>query len=220
MNSIKQLIRSKKIVIFDLDDTVLLTVMNGYKKIELIAKKWRIPSIDFEFYCSIYGKYSFDKCLSLMFPGTDVYSVKNEYKKMAEIVPYEPIVDLKKLVKRFQYLDIKVAVITNSEPYAKVIEKLKYAGVEKEDFLFIYSGEMLKEKKPKKEALEIEELKNIHLTEIVYVGDSITDYQFCQNANIDFIAVNSGLHKWKKKETRYCIENLEELERIFYDQKN
>lgn len=213
--SIKEMLLKKRIIIFDLDDTIIYTFFNGYLKIRQVERNMELSNTDFTFFRTLYGRYSFEECISRMHPEVDIQQFINEYYKAAEDIPYKAVMDMGKLLEKFFSKGIEVGILTNSENYDRVLNKLEIAGCMESQFLFIYSGEMLKRKKPAAEAFYgIEELRKYNSSEIAYIADGHSDQVFCNVLKIDFVAVGTGPYVWKKEEVCYYIESLKELEEI------
>lgn len=186
---------SVKIIIFDLDDTLVDTFDNMYIRIKEATQIVLQKEISKNQFSEYYGIAGFDDAMKNMLDSQKTLEVLNIFYSLKEIFPYKLIVDIDK-VKRIKNMNVILGIISNSKKM-KNINKLDKEHLV--DFDFFYSVDELPRAKPDKEILDII-LNNYKLSTIdcLIVGDSEVDYNFAKNAGIQFIPVNSKIKTWNK----------------------
>lgn len=186
---------SIKLIIFDLDDTLIKTYENMYIRVKLSGKKALNKEISKEEFDKYYGVPGFDNNMKKLFNTEDINSFLTCFENYLNEYQYEFIVDMNKIMD-LRSKGIRLGIISNSlkQKNKKKIEKNNF----KNYFDFIYSFEDLEAPKPDKKIIE-KIISNMDLKkcEIVYVGDDIIDKNFADNAKLQFIPVNTGKNKWK-----------------------
>ncbi len=188
-----------KAIIFDFDDTLIMTLKASIPHHEKVAKelgchidmqkyyeKWGlpwpefishvIPDVDFDTFYKAYVKFLRDK--KIIYPkvkGCDI-AIKELYSK------------------KF------VLGILSSSIKENILERAELAGIPLDlmDSELFYSFENTKTHKPDpavfKDLLIVLKERGISNEEVVYCGDHINDYLAARNASINFIGVTTGLH--------------------------
>ena len=188
----------KKIVIFDLDGTLLNTLADLTESLNLTLRKYNFPEKTIEQVRNFVGNgveklieraipkgknnSKYDECINLF---KSVYS-KNMYNKTA---PYDGILPMLKTIKS---QGLKVAVISNKFDHAvkelcnKYFEKLvDFSAGENE-------AQGVKKKPAPDTVLKVLDNFSIDKPYAVYVGDSEVDIQTAINSEIDCISVSWG----------------------------
>lgn len=196
------MIKGIKIVIFDVDDTLIYTIDTAYKKTSLAGKNTYNINLSKEQFLKLYGKYNFENCIRHWYNKKEINDFIENYNSIK--MNYEYIADINKIVKNLKSNGIIVGIVTNST-IEKTNRKLnKYT----ELFDFIYADACKPEPKIFLEIMEKYHVKN---TDVLYIGDSQNDYLATQNANINFCAVNTGKEKWNKENGITVIESINDL---------
>lgn len=196
------MLRGIKIVIFDVDDTLIYTINTAYKKTNLAGKNTYNMNLSKEQFLELYGRYNFEDCIRHWYNKEEINAFIENYNSIK--MDYEYISDINKIVENLKSNDIIVGIVTNST-IEKTNRKLnKYIQL----FDFIYADA---HKPDPKIFLEIIEKYHVKNTEVLYIGDSQNDYLATQNANINFCAVNTGKEKWNKEKEATVIESINEL---------
>lgn len=190
-----------KMVLFDVDDTLIYTIDTAYKKTNIAGNRICKKNLRKEDFINLYGKYNFEECVKRWYNIKNIKKFVDEYNNIK--LEYDYIGDIEKIIKNIKKLGIIIGIVTNSTK-EKTEKKLKeYIKL----FDFIYSDA---EKPNKKAILEIMSKYNLKNEEIILIGDSENDYQVSQNANINFCGVNTGKRKWNNQNVKY-IESINEL---------
>lgn len=185
-----------KLVIFDLDGTILNTLED------------LTDSLNFALSCSGYPNHSIDAVRSFVGNGIknlikkampkekteteiqNVHKVFTDYYKIHcanKTAPYPGIIDI---IKKLRKVNIKTAVISNKADYAVQNLCKKYF-----DGMFDYAAGERESiaKKPAPDAVfEVLHKLNINKTDTVIIGDSEVDILTAKNAGVDCIAVAWG----------------------------
>lgn len=181
-----------KMIIFDLDDTLVSTYKTEYKivkKAAYISYGIKITKKQFNIF---YGISNFNLQMSKMLNRSNIEEFLNYFNNLLKNVKYKQIISIKQ-IERLKKNGVIIGVITNSRK-SKVIKKMSNELIERLDFIF--SIEDLKEAKPNADIVK-KVIYDYGITsqECVCVGDSNTDYYFALNGNIKFYKVNTGLNK-------------------------
>jgi len=191
-----------KIVIFDVDDTLIYTINTAYKKTNLAGKNTYNMDLSKDKFLELYGKYSFEDCIRRLYNKEEINDFIENYNNIK--MDYQYIADIDEVVRNLRKERIIVGIVTNST-LQKTNRKLnKYIDL----FDFVYTDA---HKPDPKIFLEIIDKYNVKNTEVLYIGDSQNDYLASQNANINFCAVNTGKEKWNKENVTTVMESINDL---------
>jgi phosphoglycolate phosphatase-like HAD superfamily hydrolase len=187
--------------IFDIDDTIVYTFKNAFRKSELVAREMNVCSPSKDEFSAVYGKYSFEECIRLLHPGINIEEYRKKYDLLRQIIPYEPIGHPDLVMQKLMDDNIGLGILTNG-PENKTFLKLEAAGIAKairEKLLFIFHDGNLEFKKPDSrcfaqavEKIRKETGRTLDSLNIDYVGDCIDDFTAATGAGINFIGVLSG----------------------------
>ena len=190
-----------KMVIFDVDDTLIYTIDTAYKKTNITGKKVCNVELKKEEFINLYGKYNFEECIRHWYNIKDITTFVNEYNSIK--LEYEYIGDIEKIIAYLKRLNIIVGILTNSTK-AKTERKLrKYINL----FDFVYTDA---EKPNIQSVLNIIKKYNLNNNEIMMIGDSENDYQVSKSARINFCGVNTGKKKWNTDNVVF-VESIKDL---------
>lgn len=189
---------NKKIVIFDLDGTLINTLEDLKNSTNHALKTFNYPERNIEEICQFVGNGvaklieraipdgcsnpDFDKCLNVF---KQHYS-KNMYNKTA---PYNKIPEMLKTLKQKGYL---TAVVSNK--YDMAVKELcnKYFS----DLIDFAAGENeacgIKKKPAPDTVLKVLEKFNLTCNQAVYIGDSDVDIMTAKNSKMPCISVTWG----------------------------
>lgn len=181
-----------KVIIFDLDDTLVSTYKTEYKRVKkaaYITFGIRITKKQFNIF---YGISNFNLQMAKMLKRSNIDDFLKCFDYLSKSIKYKQIISIRH-IKELKKQGIIIGVITNSrnsKANKKISKELK-------DILdFIYCIEDLQHAKPNPDILKkITYDYGITSRECVCVGDSKTDYYFALNGNIKFCKVNTGLNK-------------------------
>lgn len=198
----------KKIIIFDLDGTLLNTLDDLTDSTNLVLKHFGFAQKTKEEVRDFVGN-GVDKLIERAIPNgrnnknfkpctemfKEIYS-KNMYNKTA---PYEDVIDMLKILKFNNY---KIAVVSNKFDLAvKELCKRYFPG-----FIDFAAGENEEKgirKKPAPDTvLKVLKKFNLKSDDAIYVGDSEVDIETAGNCNIKCISVT-----WGFKDREFLINN-------------
>mgnify|MGYP004645179711 CR=1 FL=1 len=187
----------KKLVIFDLDGTLIDTLMDAGRCFNKVLEQFGFKTYPLEQYnCLVGGNLEviFSKLLEEQDRTEEIISkLKNKYREVYSLdpkpntKPFDGVLDvLKKLNEKN---DISIAINTNKSQIlaeklcANMLSGVNFSGI------FGYVDE--RPSKPDPYAVnELMKINNVLPEETIYVGDSLTDIKTAQNAGIDCIFVN------------------------------
>lgn len=204
------IIKEMKVVIFDVDDTLIYTIETAYKKTNKAGKKVFNVELKKSEFISLYGKYNFIDCIKHWYNVEDTENFVREYNNIK--MEYEYIGDIEKLLKELKKQNIMVGVVTNSTQ-EKTERKLKEY-IKLLDFIYCDA------EKPNTTSIkDIIEKYKVSASEVILIGDSENDYQASKDAKINFCGVNTGKKKWEKTNTIF-ISSVNDLIKESKSNKN
>ena len=71
-----------KIMIFDVDDTLIYTIDTAYKKTNMAGKKVYNKNLKKMDFVNLYGKYKFEECIRYWYNIEDISQFVNEYNNI------------------------------------------------------------------------------------------------------------------------------------------
>jgi len=205
-----------KAIIFDLDDTLIQTSKAKYKALQYAAKKFYNLELSDEEIQSHWGK-PFELFMRDLFGDVEettkiiqnYYTIRNNFPTPA----YE---ESKKLLLELRG-NYKLGVVTASTRHM-TIEDLRIAGLSELMFDLIQTCEETSFHKPDPKVFEPIKTKfaekSILANELLYIGDSISDYEAAHGAGISFIGIanrTTPSENFDKAGSKW-ITNLTELE--------
>lgn len=187
----------KKLVIFDLDGTLIDTIIDAGRCFNKVLERFGFKTYPLEQYgCLVGGNLEviFSNLLEEQYRTEEIISkLKNKYREVYALdpkpntKPFDGVLDvLKKLSER---KDISIAINTNkSQVLAEKLCKEMFSDV---NFSGIFGYVDDRPSKPDPYAVnELMKINNVLPEEAIYVGDSLTDIKTAQNAGIDCVFVN------------------------------
>ncbi len=212
-----------KAVIFDLDGTLLNTIQDIGESVNASLKKHNYEGYTIDEYKIFVGR-GIDETISICIEkgGIDPAefdSIKKGYMEEYKVrhnrntKPYEGIVDL---LNNLKEKGIKVNVLSN-KPHHQTLKVISHYFKDFE-FDFVYGKKPEFRIKPYPESLN-DMIKKLDLDkkDILYVGDTNTDIQTANNANLTSVGVLWGFRKrpeLEKEGASYIIDKPEEILKI------
>lgn len=200
----------KKLVIFDLDGTLIDTLMDAGRCFNKVLEQFGFKTCSLEQYGCVVGgnlEVIFSKLLEEQYRTEEIISkLKNKYREVYSLDPKpntKPFDGVLALLKKLnEKNDVSIAINTNKSQVLaeKLCESMffdiKFSGI------FGYVDE--RPPKPDPSAVNmLMKINNVLPEETIYVGDSLTDVKTAQNAGIDCIFVN-----WLNKDlSTFLAEN-------------
>ncbi|WP_411824376.1 HAD family hydrolase [Leptospira sp. 'Mane'] len=208
-----------KAIVFDYDDTIAQTRQVRYKTLQSIANEvfqyqltneeidlaWGIPGD--AFLLQIFGKYSND--LDFLW---DTY---NCYCDRDENIPY---FNAKKYIHQFQE-HYKLGILSSSSR-KRVFKELELMLFDLKLFVSVQTAEDTTIHKPDPKVFEpmLSELAKLSISseEILYVGDSISDYHSSTGSGLQFLGMAHGQREKKvfDKEKISYVQSFDELDKM------
>ena len=209
-----------KLVIFDLDGTLLDTIDDIENSVNLTMKEFGYPTHSREMVCSFINDGSF-KCIQRSLPNgkNDEENTKIVHKKYLEIYDenfcvrtkaYDGIVEM---IQRLKEDGVLMAVVSNKpEKYVKILLESIYG---KDTFVYMSgTGEGLPTKPSRECCDRVIQKIQVPSEKILFVGDSHVDVTTAHNAQLECAGVMWGFHGengFLDKIPDYYIYNTEQL---------
>lgn len=188
-----------KAVLFDLDDTLIESAVFALPHHQKIAKMMglRVPSK--EEMGEIWG-ISWRSFIEKLWPGVDVEEYKRTFIK--NDCPSYPLFDgAREILKLLREKNIYVGVVSNRKKDL-LQRELKANKIDEKELDFIEAAEGSGNSKPSplifSGPLNFFGKKGVKNSEILYVGDALSDLEAATKAGINFIAVTTGTAKREK----------------------
>lgn len=190
-----------KVVIFDVDDTLIYTIETAYKKTNKAGKKIFNVDLKKNEFIKLYGKYSFVECIKQWYNTDKTEDFVREYNNIK--MEYEYVGNLDKIINKLKKQNKIVGIVTNSTK-EKTKKKLKEY-IRLFDFIY-YNAE-----KPNITAI-VAIINKYHVSndEVVFIGDSENDYQASKSSRINFCGVNTGKNNWNETNVMF-INSINDL---------
>ena len=119
--------------------------------------------------------------------------------------------DVESCFKKLRKFNKVLSIITGAPEKIAKFETKKFNGVPYDLFLSIYDSDYNEKPDPVSFHFVLEKLA-IDSKDTVYIGNSNEDAYFAKNANVDFIYIDRGEHKFElKKHAVKIIQSLDEL---------
>lgn len=207
--------KNVKMIIFDLDDTLVDTYNNEWKRVKksaFMVYKIRLKKSEFTKY---YGISNFTLQMSKMLNKDKIEEFINCFKSLIKEIKYRQIIKNKEIYK-LKEKKIIIGIISNSR---REKAKLKMSRDLENLFDFVYYVEDLEEAKPNAKIIEkVLKEYNVFPEECCIVGDSKCDYDFAINGKTKFVKVDTGNSKRMENVTDY--KNVNKFIRSFIRERN
>ena len=178
------------LIAFDVDDTLIATFENGFKKFCCIAESLHAPTPSYEIYKKCYGVYSFEECVKKLFPISYNEEVIRQYNALAPKFPDIVFDDVLPCLNFLHDSGFILAIVTNG-PRDKTERKLRSIGFSTKKFSAIVCGDDMEKKKPDPISFQplLERLQE-PVSSTLYIGDSIADYIATKSLGIKFLRIS------------------------------
>lgn len=204
-----------KMIIFDLDDTLVATYKNELKRVKKAAIEACGIKISKNKFNNYYGIPNFKKQMKEMLNINNIDTFLNVFNQLLQDYKYKQIIKMK-YIEKLKKEKIIIGIISNSrrnKSDQKISQELKNA------VDFNYAIEDLNEAKPNADIIKhVLKKYDIKSQDCIYVGDSITDYEFAKNGHINFVKVNSPIHNFVVERNEY--KNVNKFINSFVRERN
>lgn len=179
----------KKVLLLDLDDTLIRTIHTGFLRVSYSLEKLGLLPISREQFSRVYGKIPFPECALQWVQEKEFNKFLDYYQEAKKYHSYSSIINIPRFVDQLTSRNWQIGLVTNT-PVSKLTQKLNEVNTKAEIFNFICCDA------GKPSSVGIEKAKTFfsynHADEFLYVGDSIFDYIAATNGEVPFYAVLSG----------------------------
>jgi 2-phosphoglycolate phosphatase len=207
-------------VIFDLDGTLLNSTKDIVEAVNHTLSCFNLPPREESDVMRFVGKgikhFITEVLKENNVPIEDAVSIQTNYYETKEIHS-SLYPNTESLLKHLKTKNIKIFLVTN-KPHQATLKVLDFFNIS-HYFNAIYGADAVLKPKPDPYSVDfISKEFNVDKNDMVFVGDSITDAETAQNAEIDFILMNYGFEKKDRRETlkaNYRFDDLSEIVEIF-----
>lgn len=187
-----------KVILFDFDDTLVESRIQKWSHHKETAEKFYNTTITDEELRIHWGK-PFTKMVGELYKNIEptekiiqkINSIKQNFAK-------KEIPEAKDLINNL-YGSGKLLGIISATNTDLLIDDLNLAGFDIRKFTFLQGADLSKYHKPNPKVFDniIEQLEKngIEKSDVVYIGDSIDDFNAANQAGLDFIAITTGIYK-------------------------
>lgn len=213
----------KKLVIFDLDGTLLNTIADLAHSTNYALNKLGYPTHEIEKYNFMVGN-GIDKLFERALPEGEK-SKENVLRVRKEFVPYydihnaddsRPYPGIPELLSYLQDAGIQITVASNK--YQAATQKLIDHYFPEIHFTAVFGQrEGIKVKPDPTVVFDILEVAKVTKEEVLYVGDSGVDMQTAANAGVTVCGVTWGFRQRAELEEfspQYIVDTAEEIKRL------
>ena len=213
----------KKLVIFDLDGTLLNTIADLAHSTNYALNKLGYPTHEIEKYNFMVGN-GIDKLFERALPEGEK-SKENVLRVRKEFVPYydihnaddsRPYPGIPELLSYLQDAGIQITVASNK--YQAATQKLIDHYFPEIHFIAVFGQrEGVKVKPDPTVVFDILEIAKVTKEEVLYVGDSGVDMQTAANAGVTACGVTWGFRPRAELEEfspQYIVDTAEEIKRL------
>ena len=213
----------KKLVIFDLDGTLLNTIADLAHSTNYALNKLGYPTHEIEKYNFMVGN-GIDKLFERALPEGEK-SKENVLRVRKEFVPYydihnaddsRPYPGIPELLSYLQDAGIQITVASNT--YQAATQKLIDHYFPEIHFTAVFGQrEGIKVKPDPTVVFDILEVAKVTKEEVLYVGDSGVDMQTAANAGVTVCGVTWGFRQRAELEEfspQYIVDTAEEIKRL------
>lgn len=213
-------------VIFDLDGTLLDTLDDLHKSMNVILQKRNLPSRTKEEAASFLGNgsvYYLEQSCAGKLHGQAFADALSEYKAYYQAHMHEetkPYMGMLSLLENLQSKGLKTAVVSNKFDDAVKGLCAKYFG--NRLHIAIGEGHGLRPKPAGDMLLAVAKTLGLSLQECVYVGDTEVDIQTAREAGMDCISVTWGFRskaQLLQSGATVLADTKEELQNYIFNQK-
>jgi phosphoglycolate phosphatase len=183
-----------KLIIFDIDDTLIHFKEPGVKAYQKIACRLNLPVYPKNKIAKLFG-LPWNKVAKTLWPKVDLKKFKKLHDEEILKIESKPIRGAKNLLKKLKRQKFILGIVT-TKIKPELLNALKSAKINPKLFDYIQTMEDTKYHKPDGRVflplLKFAQKKKIKKSEILFVGDSAYDALAAKNAKIPFIAVTTG----------------------------
>lgn len=214
---------NEKAIIFDLDGTLIDSLIDIALCANIVLKEFNLPTHDIDAYRNFLGggaSFLMKNCMpknsseELLKKVLDRFKVVYDDELHTNTKPYEGIYDL---IKELKQKGIKIGVLSNKPHYftCKYVEE--FFGEFNLDEVHGQKEEVAKKPDPKA-AIDIANSFNISCENIFFVGDSDVDMNTAKNANMIPIGVQWGFRgpeELIEHGAKYIVKTPKDIIKLF-----
>ena len=200
-----------RLIIFDLDGTILDTASEFHRAINILMDRYGDPSIELSTIKEIMGG------VGDLIPNLQAEARQERLKEFYEIYQDFAFKETRVYSGILEFLsqwEGQVAIYSN-KPVAFVEGHVKGSALSEYPWLGLFGGDSFEEKKPHPMGIEhILKLSGCSPEEAIMIGDSFLDMKAAQAAGVDFVGVTFGygnIEAMSKEGGQHWIEHYSKL---------
>lgn len=205
-----------KAILFDFDDTLVTTITTKFKATQYAGRKFYNIEITDETLHLHWGK-PFPELMQILFKETND-TLENIIKNYKSIRPLFPCCLHNGAIETIEYLSKKYIIgIVTSSSRSLIMSDLKMLHFPLHTISYIQTCEDTEYHKPHPKVfdptlIKLKE-KNILKDDVVYIGDSLSDYYAARDAGLSFYGIpeRTTSHSTFKKKSAKTINSLTDL---------
>ncbi len=203
-----------KAVIFDLDDTLVKTYVIKWQQHKAVARDFYGRDVNETELREHWGK-PFDALIAALLRDADtVENMRRAYASTADRFPKEIHDDTLEVIDSLHNRGIEIGIVTATNREF-LLRDLKRLNVPIEKFFCLQAADETAFHKPDPRVFDpiLEKLsaRGIDESDVVYVGDALTDFHAARDAGLAFVAVTTGLHsaeEFKSEGVPHVIDRI------------
>ena len=209
----------KKGIIFDLDGTLLNSLVDIADAVNFVLKKNQFPIHEFEAYKKFIGngievlsRKALPQNISDIEFSNYFYEIKESYqlRQNTRTLPYKGILELLEELNR---IGIKIAILSNKpHEFVEPTVKMYFPNIK---FEILLGSRLDVPRKPNPEAVfEILRILGLERKDCFFVGDTATDINTGNNSGLDTIGVLwgfRGVEELKSEGATYIVDSPDEI---------
>lgn len=187
------LVQNAHVVIFDCDDTVIATAKSRWKVLIATARSFGVALTE-DAIRHAWG-IPFDRLIRTIVPTIDYDEFVARYRTAMRVSRPEPTTGARELLEHLAARSARMEIVTSSsrDLITQDLDDLRLTTY----FARIYGHEETTFHKPDPRVLDvvIDDLtrRGYALSDLVYIGDSVRDFQVAAAHRVEFVAVLSGI---------------------------
>jgi HAD superfamily hydrolase (TIGR01549 family) len=205
-------------ILFDLDDTLVNTYDTAMKRINKLSEMHEIKKSDKKTILDLIKNPERTRILSKKY--SQAKEIFETYEKLRETIHVKPLAEINDLFSKLEE-KFNLGILTNNT-LEKTLFKLSKCGVQEGKLNGrLYCSNDIKHLKPDPRCFNVlpEEIRK---NKLIYVGDSIIDYETAIKAKISFIGVTTGQTSKEEflkagLEEDRILNNVRDVEKIIYE---
>jgi HAD superfamily hydrolase (TIGR01549 family) len=178
----------EKVMIFDLNDTLINTIYTAFKRNEYCFARMEIKGPTLKEFETVFGG-DFPQCIGKWLPHDRVEEFYDIYPASRQTIRYQAFCDLTALFNKMKKEGKKLVILTNTsvEQFEKKADDIQL-DIQMIDLILCNAM------KPDINSLtKVQEYFGVNKKDMLFIGDDLLDFQMARTFDINYLAVLTGL---------------------------